>query len=151
VLIRLILEIEGEWGYPVKMVSTRCPIPFPTASLRIYFDATASPNWKPKNIRDLGAWYPGGNSLRSRGSAEILGVPFGFAQGRLSTAVVLRVREALPPLRMTGYRSRNQRWSRRRSFSMNSCCSTGLSYAIRTWRTVCPLTKWQTSSAKFFA
>jgi hypothetical protein len=30
------------------------------------------------------------------------GVPFGFAQGRLSTAFVLRVREAQTPLRMTG-------------------------------------------------
>ncbi|MGC1223698.1 MAG: hypothetical protein WA872_18120, partial [Candidatus Sulfotelmatobacter sp.] len=29
------------------------------------------------------------------------GVAFGFAQGGLSTAVVLRVREAQPPLRMT--------------------------------------------------
>jgi hypothetical protein len=29
------------------------------------------------------------------------GVPFGFAQGRLSTAAVFRIREAQPPLRMT--------------------------------------------------
>jgi|CZKJ01.1.fsa_nt_gi hypothetical protein len=30
-------------------------------------------------------------------------IPFGSAQGRLSTAVVLRVREAQPALRMTMY------------------------------------------------
>jgi hypothetical protein len=29
------------------------------------------------------------------------GFPFGFAQGRLSTAVVVRIREAQPTLRMT--------------------------------------------------
>jgi hypothetical protein len=46
-------------------------------------------------------WDRGGNSLRSRGFCKGLGVPFGFAQGRLSTAVVLRVREAQPPFRMT--------------------------------------------------
>jgi hypothetical protein len=31
----------------------------------------------------------------------MVGIPFGFAQGRLSTAVVLRVREAQSSLRMT--------------------------------------------------
>jgi hypothetical protein len=30
----------------------------------------------------------------------MLGIPFGFAPGRLSTAVVVHVREALPPVRM---------------------------------------------------
>ena len=31
----------------------------------------------------------------------VVGIPFGFAQGRLSTAAVLRFRETRPPLRMT--------------------------------------------------
>src|ERR1039458_1739915 len=40
-----------------------------------------------------------GNPLEATGGAGAQGIPFGFAQGRLSTAVVLRVREAQPSLR----------------------------------------------------
>jgi hypothetical protein len=40
---------------------------------------------------------PGG----ADGASEMQGVPFGFAQGRLSTAVVLRFAKAQSSLRMT--------------------------------------------------
>ena len=50
----------------------------------------------------MGVWVVA-HLKRARGR-NALPVPFGFAQGRLSTSAVLRVREAQPPLRMTGLR-----------------------------------------------
>jgi hypothetical protein len=84
------------------MPGARCRSYLPVASLRIYFGANhASPNWKPKNNRDFGDWYRAEIPCGAEGTAEMSGVPFGFAQGRLSTVVLLRICEAQPPLRMT--------------------------------------------------
>jgi hypothetical protein len=56
------------------------------------------PNWKAKNIWDFGAGIAAEIPCVAEDYAERLGIPFGFAQGRLSTACASRSRSTTSAL-----------------------------------------------------